>query len=228
MKQILETRPIIISIETSGTTCGVALSEGERLTAEYSIFGKNLHDRLNAEFVRRILADNGITIEDVDAVAVSAGPGSFTGLRIGGSIAKGLCFGGKPAFISVPTLAAFANSSAELAGLTKSNGIIAAISGHKDFIYCQEFTAGADELGAARVMEAGAFLAMDFTSRAVCGTAAGIVENAVTLPNLQVLSAAHIAKLACKMYEEGKFSAADDFEPLYIMDFTPKTKKVTE
>lgn len=220
----MEDKPVIISIETSGTTCGVALSEGDSIVADYSIFGKNLHDRLNAEFIRRILADNSLTIDEVDSVAVSAGPGSFTGLRIGGSIAKGLCFGDKPRFIAVPTLGAFAFAATGLARVTGANGIIAAIAGHKNFIYYQEFTAEGEEQKPPEVIEAEQFISFDITGKVICGTAAGLIDGAVTLPELQILSPKHIAKLAYKLHLQDRFSAAQDFEPMYIMEFKPKIK----
>ena len=64
----------ILSIETSGNVCGVALSDNKKIIAEYSASGGNIHDKLCAEFVRRILEDFEFTISDIDAVAVSAGP----------------------------------------------------------------------------------------------------------------------------------------------------------
>ena len=140
IKMISKEKNYILSLETSGVTCGVAISNGKNILAEYSIYMSNQHDRLLAELTRRILKDVGISLNDLSAVAVSAGPGSFTGLRIGAALAKGLCYDGNPKFIAIPTLSAFAYHSHELAELTDSKRIIAAISSHKDLMYYQIFS----------------------------------------------------------------------------------------
>ena len=102
---------IILSLETSGKTCGVAISRDNEIIAEKAIYEHNTHDRLLAKSVNELLDDVKLDINDLDAVALSAGPGSFTGLRIGAALAKGLCFDNKIKFIPVPTLESIAYSA---------------------------------------------------------------------------------------------------------------------
>ena len=84
-------------IETSTALCSAALAENGVITAYRESSAPKAHASLTAVFVQEILAERGLTIADCDAICVSKGPGSYTGLRVGVSTAKGLCFGcGKP------------------------------------------------------------------------------------------------------------------------------------
>ena len=104
----------IILIETSTALCSVALAEDGAVTAYRESSAPKAHASLTAVFVQEVLAERGVTLADCDAVCVSMGPGSYTGLRVGVSTAKGLCFGaGKPllAVGTLDTLVAQAQSS---------------------------------------------------------------------------------------------------------------------
>lgn len=94
----------IILIETSTALCSTALAENGTITSYKESSAPKAHASLTAVFIRDMLEDRGLTLADCDAVCVSMGPGSYTGLRVGVSTAKGLCFGtGKP-LIAVGTL----------------------------------------------------------------------------------------------------------------------------
>ena len=96
--------PNIIHIETSTSVCSAALSSDGAVQCHFENFEGPSHASLLGVYVKQIMdfsRDKGVK---VDAVAVSSGPGSYTGLRIGVSEAKGLCFGLKVPLISVPTL----------------------------------------------------------------------------------------------------------------------------
>ena len=104
----------IILIETSTSLCSVALAENGAITAYRESSAPKAHASLTAVFVQEVLAERGLALSDCDAVCVSKGPGSYTGLRVGVSTAKGLCFGsGKPllAVGTLDTLAAQADNS---------------------------------------------------------------------------------------------------------------------
>ena len=106
----------IILIETSTSLCSVALVENGMVTAYRESSAPKAHASLTAVFIQEVLQERGLTISDCDAVCVSMGPGSYTGLRVGVSTAKGLCFGsGKPllAVGTLDTLVAQATSETE-------------------------------------------------------------------------------------------------------------------
>ena len=95
----------ILSIETAATICSVAVHEQGNLLATASCHIPQAHHRSVVKMVREVLAVGGVGIETLKAVAVSHGPGSYTGLRIGLSVAKGLAYGRDIPLITINTLA---------------------------------------------------------------------------------------------------------------------------
>ncbi|MBQ7195190.1 MAG: tRNA (adenosine(37)-N6)-threonylcarbamoyltransferase complex dimerization subunit type 1 TsaB [Bacteroidales bacterium] len=94
----------IILIETSTAMCGVALAEDGAITAVRESAEPRQQSSLTAVFVDEVLKERGLRVRDCDAVCVSKGPGSYTGLRVGVSTAKGLCFGAGIPLLAVGTL----------------------------------------------------------------------------------------------------------------------------
>ena len=81
---------MILAIETATDVCGAALVHGGRVVAHRTVSEKNIHSEKLLSMIDDVLLDAALVLKDVDAIAVSIGPGSFTGLRIGLSTAKGL------------------------------------------------------------------------------------------------------------------------------------------
>ena len=94
----------IILIETSTALCSVALAENGEIVAYRESSAPKAHASLTAVFIREMLSGRGLAVGDCDAVCVSMGPGSYTGLRVGVSTAKGLCFGAGIPLLAVGTL----------------------------------------------------------------------------------------------------------------------------
>ena len=94
----------ILLIETSTALCSAALAEDGAITAYKESSAPKAHASLTAVFIQEILEERGLTLADCDAVCVSMGPGSYTGLRVGVSTAKGLCFGAGKPLLAVGTL----------------------------------------------------------------------------------------------------------------------------
>jgi tRNA threonylcarbamoyladenosine biosynthesis protein TsaB len=104
----------ILNIDTSSEICSVCLSDDGRVMAEKNDLLPNQHASRLTALIGEVIKKCNLTLKDIAAVALSSGPGSYTGLRIGASVAKGLCLGlGKP-LIAVSTLQAMACQMAHL------------------------------------------------------------------------------------------------------------------
>ena len=99
---------LILGIESSSLVASVAIVTDETLIAEYTTNFKKTHSQTLLPMLDEIVKMTGIDIKEIDAIAVSCGPGSFTGLRIGAATAKGLGLALKKPLVSVPTLEATA------------------------------------------------------------------------------------------------------------------------
>jgi tRNA threonylcarbamoyl adenosine modification protein YeaZ len=98
----------ILAIESSGSAAGAAVLYDEKVVSEVFLNHKLQHSVILMPIIEEVLRTSEITMDDIDAVAVSGGPGSFTGLRIGVSTAKGLAQGGNKKFVAVSSLDAMA------------------------------------------------------------------------------------------------------------------------
>ena len=117
----------VLGIETATGVCSVGLVQNDRVLGEISISRQKAHAELLPGMIAGLIADIGMTLSDLAAVAVSIGPGSFTGLRVGLSAAKGLAQARRIPVLPVETLAALADpvlrrGGAAIAGLSMRNG----------------------------------------------------------------------------------------------------------
>ncbi len=107
----------ILALDTSATVATVALCEDERLLAEYTLNNGNTHSETLLPMVESVLKNFRMTPKDIDLFAVCAGPGSFTGVRIGAATLKGLAFGTATPCVEVSTLEALAQNAVMYKGL---------------------------------------------------------------------------------------------------------------
>ena len=105
----------LILIETSTALCSAAIAEDGVITSYRESSAPKAHASLTAVFIQEMLQERGLTLSDCDAVCVSKGPGSYTGLRVGVSTAKGLCFGSGKPLIAVGTLDTLVAQAHEIA-----------------------------------------------------------------------------------------------------------------
>src|SRR5665647_2825100 len=100
---------LILNIETSTEVCSVVIArDGEVIHSRENLTGQN-HAMPVTVFIEELLAESKLTMEQLDAVAVSGGPGSYTGLRIGVSVAKGICYASHLPLIAITSLEAMAH-----------------------------------------------------------------------------------------------------------------------
>lgn len=215
-----EHRPHILAIETSGTVCAVAFLCGSHLSAEYTLDEPGIHDRMLAVLTERLLGDIGNPL--IDAVAISAGPGSFTGLRIGFAFAKGLCFARGTALLVIPTLEACAAAAVPIARQLRDCDIAAIAAAHDDRFFVQHFTADGQPLSAIELATATAFEQRIYPTTIVCGPGAGAFVQGIHIPGLERLAARFVARRAAALFVAGVRHDPAIATPLYVEEFAPQ------
>ena len=117
--------PQLLLIETSTEVCSVALSRGTEIVAERVIKEPKAHARIIGNFIEEVLKEASSSVAGCSAIVVSEGPGSYTGLRVGVSIAKGLCYGSGVPMIAVSSLELLARLCVESDDIPRGDLIIA-------------------------------------------------------------------------------------------------------
>ena len=125
----------ILAIETATEICGVSYIEDDNVIATIEEKIPRQHAKTLPLFFKKLVKDTGLKLSNLDGIAISIGPGSFTGLRIGLSYGKGLAFGQGLPLIPVPTLRALMDSAGDYSGA----GLVLLYS-HRDIVYAQNFT----------------------------------------------------------------------------------------
>lgn len=135
----------LLALETATDTCGVALLEGDAVAAETHLHRPRVHSRLLTPLVEETLQSADVDSADLDAVAVSMGPGSYTGLRIGVSTAKGWALAAGADLVGVPTLEAYA---AQLRPVVRPQDVVCVLfDARRDEVYAGAFRGGSEEWG---------------------------------------------------------------------------------
>ena len=218
----------IILIETSTALCSAALAEDGVITSYRESAAPKAHASLTAVFIQEMLAERRLTLADCDADCVSMGPGSYTGLRVGVSTAKGLCFGSGKPLMAVGTLDT-------LVAQAETNGykyIIPMIDARRMEVYTAVFTpdgqqitetapAIIDENSFIRQLEEGAVLFI--------GDGAGKCADVIRHPNAHFCQchpkASAMLSPALKAYKEKRFEDVAYFEPFYLKEFVATVSK---
>lgn len=224
----------ILQIETATQTCSVALAiAGETIDLKEET-EKNIHAGSLTLFIEAIMQQAGLRYQDLDAVAVSKGPGSYTGLRIGISTVKGLCFALEKPLIAIDTLEMMANGF-----LLENPGYKGLICPMIDARRMEVFTALFNEKlesmapVTAKIIDAESY-ADKLAEHKITfiGDGASKCSEVLIHPNAlfsanNYNSAAHLTTLALAAYQKEAFEDVAYFEPYYLKDFvftTPKKK----
>lgn len=229
---------LILCIETGTDICSVGIAkDGELLSLRESDEGRD-HARKVGVFVDELLRETEIAPDDLDAVAVGKGPGSYTGLRIGVSFAKGLCYGLQKPLVAVGSLDALA----EVAREDYEAGILAVddweraylcpmVDARRMEVYAQIFDAEGRPQNevTAEVITADSFAAFRREGRPLVIFGNGARKCADVLPDATLVevapSARGLARLAQKALDVGRTEDIAYFEPFYLKDFVVTTSK---
>lgn len=132
----------LLAIDTSSPACSVALQTGSDVSARHEERDRE-HTRLLTPMIRDLLAEAGLSMQQLDAIVLGNGPGSFIGMRIAASVAQGLAHGAGIDIVPVSSLAAVA---AEVFSASDANEVIVAQDAHMNEVYLGAFRRGADDL----------------------------------------------------------------------------------
>lgn len=225
--------PRLLLIETSTSLCSTALAEDGHIVCSRRSTEPRAHASLTAVFVKEMLEESGWTVRELDAVAVSAGPGSYTGLRVGSSTAKGLCFGGQVPLIAVSTLDILARQAIE-AGLPEGcKAILPMVDARRMEVYTAVYSPEGARLTdiSPVILDENSFADL-FASGpvAVIGDAAekfaplrATADGSVFMQCCPEASAMLVP--AMRKYEKKEFEDTAYFEPFYLKQFIATTPK---
>ena len=220
----------ILLIETSTSVLSVALAIDGTVVAERICREPRMQASLTAPLVKEVLDEAGLKAADCDAVAVSSGPGSYTGLRVGVSTAKGLAFGAGKPLIAVGTLDILVDGV--MAGTDRPSFIVPMIDARRMEVYTAVYSAEGERLTEieAHIIGPDSFAPYLEKGKVLfVGDGALKGKQVLTHPNALFEDAfplaRHMAPRAQKAFEEGKFENLAYFEPFYLKDFIPTTPK---
>ncbi len=225
---------LILNIDTATRICSVALAADEKIVAFKESSDEKSHAALLTVFIQEIFHEAGITPESIDAVAVSKGPGSYTGLRIGVSVAKGLCYGTGGPLIGTSTLEAMTNGAVRNHLEDQYD-----FTGREQVLYCPMIDARRMEVYMAvfnnrrepimpvqaKVIEKNTFDALLTKNRVLffgdgSEKCRGIIDHRnAFFPGGFSYSAKNMAALSEEAFRLKKFENTAYFEPYYLKDF---------
>jgi len=230
---------LILCLETATENCSVALFRDELLLGIRESSARNVHSSVLTLFIEEITREAGVPLSALDAVAISMGPGSYTGLRIGVATAKGLCYALDRPMIAVSTLQAMAvgigdeitqknSGSVGLAAPASSFLICPMIDARRMEVYCALYDDQCREVEAVRaeIIDPGSFGPILGRGRVVfggegaqkCRPSLEAHPNALFLDHFKA-SAQFMIHLAMAKFNRLEFENLAYFEPFYLKDF---------
>lgn len=219
---------LILNIETATKNCSVALSKDGRTLAIREIAEQNFsHAEKLHIFIEELFAESHLKLQDLSAIAVSQGPGSYTGLRIGVSAAKGLCYALSIPLIAVDTLEILARK------INISNGIILPmIDARRLEVYSAFFDSNYAKIREtkAEIIDENSFQEETEILHLI-GDGAMKFKEILTgekfkyYPEMQFPSATEMSLISFQKFQNKQFEDVAYFEPFYLKDFVLITKK---
>ena len=223
----------ILHIETSSKNCSVAISDGEKLLCLCEEVSENYKQSESLHtFVEWALEGANLTLKDIDAVCLGKGPGSYTGLRIGASSAKGFCYALEIPLIAINSLETmidpFLNKDYDL--------IIPLIDARRMEVYSALFEGKSGQMISeteAKILDESSYQEYKDKKILFVGDGAKKAKEILQLPNADFNetvypSAQHLIKKAVAKYNSNTFEDVAYFEPFYLKDFQGVKKKKSE
>ncbi len=208
----------ILHIETSTEQCGVALAQNTTILGSREVLENGFtHAKQIHTLIDEVLSECGLLPDQLDAVAVSEGPGSYTGLRIGCVAAKGLCFALDIPLIALPTLQILATPH------SKNSMVVSLLDARRDEVYAAVYNKGGTLKGEthAHILTASSFADLAANQVSFVGTGAEKTKDLLpSNPNWKFVSshpsATAMPALAFKAFEKKQFANIHSFAPAYL------------
>lgn len=223
----------ILHLETSSKNCSVAISDGEKILCVCEEVSENYKQSESLHtFVQWTLEGAEISLQELDAISLGKGPGSYTGLRIGASSAKGFCYGLKIPLIAVNSLETMIESFLN----QDYDYIIPLIDARRMEVYTAVFEGKSGEIltaTEAKILDESSFEELEGKKILFVGDGAKKAKEILQLPNAEYNdaiypSAKYLIKKAVQKFALNDFEDVAYFEPLYLKDFQGvKRKKST-
>lgn len=222
---------LIINIETSGKACSVALAEnGEMIGSRYQISENYPHSKVLHVFIDEILREKQVDPGQLKAVSVSSGPGSYTGLRIGVSAAKGLCYALDIPLIEISTLWLIAKAGSD--AQSSAEYFIPMIDARRMEVYTQTFDATLKPISETQplIITDNVLAVYDTKKIVLCGDgSAKCQEFFGNKPNITILPfifpmAENMCALSYEKFKARQFADVNYFEPFYLKEFQSQSE----
>lgn len=228
---------LILNLETATTACSISLTKDGSVIAFKEQNGEYSHAENLTVFIEDVIKQSGLSLKNVDAIAVSKGPGSYTGLRIGVSTAKGLCYSLNKPLIAINTLQHLAlgviqNLKPET--LSSKPLFCPMLDARRMEVYCAVYDSGGNEIvpTAAEIIDENSFAGLlkdhqiyffgDGASK--CKDILSVNSNAIFIGEIEC-SARNMGKLTEEAFNKKQFEDVAYFEPFYLKDFVAGKKK---
>lgn len=224
---------MILCIETSTDVCSVALVQDGATTAHTERIGTNAHASTLTPLINKLMTDAGVTMSQLDAVAVSSGPGSYTGLRIGVSTAKGICYALNKPLIAVNSLHIIAEGIFK--ACSEARIAVPMIDARRMEVYTEIMNREGEIISdvEAKIIDKDSFANILSDKELYFGgngseKCSQVINNsnAKFVPNILPL-AGNMAHIAQYKFDTQQFESVAYFEPFYLKEFittTPKNK----
>lgn len=225
---------LILSIDTATNVCSTSLSTNGVLLAECESCVSNSHAEVLSEMIESVVSKANFSLNDINAVAVSGGPGSYTGLRIGISMAKGICYALDKPLIAIPSLQIIAAAAKDKVG--EGEYLLSPmIDARRMEVYTAMYNSSLEMVTdvEAVVLDAGMFNNINTEMKIiVCGNGASksvsVFDNDRRVELLEgiELHAKYMARIAEERFMRADFEDVAYYEPFYLKEFVAGKPRV--
>lgn len=228
---------IILNLETATQICSVVLAKSGEILAKRELNEKNVHAEVLTPFIQEVIAEASIKLQDLDAIAVSKGPGSYTGLRISVSTAKGLCYSLDKPLISIGTLESLAHYAAQKLKntLTSKHQIYPMIDARRMEVYTAPFSSDLQQISPVTplIFDENTFSDIPQDQKLIFVGDGSRKTKELFADNEQIeihddilCSAEGMMKIAEEKFINQDFEDVAYFEPFYLKEFIAGIPKV--